>query len=274
MKNTENTNIENTERKTTEIEAVETKNVEVEGMSIRDKTIVEFLIKTDRCKSIMGFIERENMRLEDQVTMQDIYNAIPWVQKKTFGAIDRKTIDDILLEYKNIAIVRNLLEQKPSYGYGGITIIRLLDLIQGALTEDEDGFTEEYDFIRYDIKDKMFQLFVDWKGYDWEPRNNWTIPVNEELGIYPCDENHMIKLNKDVNKANFQSVVIDIDNDLIALYKYDTIKDEKHEIEIFRSREKTDSFIKALIDARDKIFPEKTASEAIWEWLNSKGLFR
>ncbi|MBF0259111.1 MAG: hypothetical protein HQK62_09780 [Desulfamplus sp.] len=267
-------NIENTEKETTEIEAAETNEVEVEGMSIRNKAIVELLIKTDRCKSIMGFIERENKRLEDQVTMQDIYNAIPWVHKKTFGTIDKKTIDDILLEYKNITIVRNLLEQKPSHGYGRITIIRLLDLIQDALTEDEDGFTEEYDDIRDDIKDKMFQLFADWKGYDWEPRNNWTIPVNEELRIYTCDHDEIINVNKNINKANFESVVIDIGNDLIALYKYDTIKGKKHEIEIFRSREKTDSFIKALIDARDKVFPEKTASEAIWEWLNSKGLFR
>ncbi|MBF0204589.1 MAG: hypothetical protein HQK67_09820 [Desulfamplus sp.] len=271
MKNIEDTN---TKRETTEIEAAETKDVVADGMSIRDKAIVELLIKTDRCKSIMGFIKKENMRLEDQVTMQDIYNAIPWVHKKTFGEIDRKTIDDILLEYKNTPIVRDLLEQKPSHSYGGITIIRLLDLIRDALTEDEDGFTEEYNGIIYDIKNKMFELFADWKGYDWEPRNNWTIPVNEELRIYPCDHDEIINVNKDINKANFESVVIDIDNDLIALYKYDTIKGEKHEIEIFRSREKTDSFIKALIDARDKIFPEKIASEAIWEWLNSKGLFR
>jgi len=63
-------NIENAKTENTEIEAVATKDVVADAISIRDKEIGELLIKTDRCKSIMGFIERENMRFKDQVSIQ------------------------------------------------------------------------------------------------------------------------------------------------------------------------------------------------------------
>ena len=176
---------------------------------------------------VMRKIEGECLKRDDQLTISDLF--------KFFSEIDPQIIKDILFQNKDDARVANLLSEKGTNGYGGVTLCRLAKIIVDNL--DDTKFDIEA------LKNKINEDFSTFSlaPFSWEPRDNWSIPIWEELGV---EESHPLN----------PFITLEVADDNITFKTFDNDAWEFIEVEEFKSEEKLDSFIKSLTEAKNKLF--------------------
>ena len=175
----------------------------------------------------MTKIKGEILRRKDQISISDIYNL--------FSEIDYHIIDEILIQNKADKRVNDLLSGKKTKGYGGVTLFRIAKIIINNL-----------DISQFDLdvmKDRINGKFtsVPFESFHREPRDNWSEPIFKEIGV---EESHIF----------YPHIVVEILEDYILFKMLDTDTWEFVDVDLIASEEKLDSFIKAITEAREKVF--------------------
>lgn len=199
----------------------------VNSLSVKELTDLNFLIINDPL--LRGKIEKETLKQKDQIDISDIH--------KLFPEIDPTIIKEILLKNLDDERVSNLLAQKDTVGYGGVTLIRIAKIILDNLDDTKFNIDE----LKGRVNDKYSNFSLAARACAWEPRDNWSIPINEEIGV---------------NQSNIADpfIIVETSEDRISFKTFYFATWEFIKAEKFKSKEKIDSFIKAIIEAREKVF--------------------
>lgn len=202
-------------------------NVNASIENLNAKELTDLYMSIIKNPTFMRKIEGENLKRDDQLNISDLFEFFP--------EIDPRIIKAILCQNKDDARVANLLAGKSTNGYGGVTLCRLAKIVVDNL--DDTKF--DIDTLKNKINEEFSTFSLE--PFAWEPRDNWSMPIWEELGV---DESHLLD----------PFITLEVADDKIIFKAFDSDSWEFIDVEEFKSEEKLDSFIKSLTEAKNKLF--------------------
>ena len=193
--------------------------------------MVDLYLRMKNDLGLMAETEKTALQQLDQVTIQDVIDFLP--------EIDPEMVLATLQSNKEHKRISRMLANETSRGYGGLTLFKIAKVIIDSC----DGFDTEK------IKNRIEKVLNVHKhlAFAFDPRDDWSKPLYEELGI---EETATIFLRYLVIKSHEGSIKL-------KTFDYDAW--DWFCVEEFKSSEKLDGFIDALITARENVFGPKTA---------------